>query len=70
MGKRFIHASAFIFHRMIIKVAGNQDRHKSSVEFDFRQNQITHLDFWSYLPLSDENFTAHLDKILCVASLG
>ena len=35
MGKWCLHASSFIFDRIIIKVAGNQDRHKSSVEFDF-----------------------------------
>ena len=36
MGKWCLHASSFIFDRIIIKVAGNQDRHKSSDEFDFR----------------------------------
>ena len=36
MGKLCLHASSFIFDRIIIKVAGNQDRHKSSDEFDFR----------------------------------
>ena len=35
MGKWCFHASSFIFDRIIIKVAGNQDRHKSSDEFDF-----------------------------------
>ena len=55
MGKWCLHASSFIFDRIIIKVAGNQDMHKSSVEFDFGPIQTTH--FWSYLPLSDENFT-------------
>ena len=36
MGKWCLHASLFIFDRIIIiKVAGNQDRHKSSDEFDF-----------------------------------
>ena len=35
MGKWCLHASSFIFDRIIIKVAGNQDRHKSSDEFDF-----------------------------------
>ena len=35
MGKWCLHASLFIFDRFIIKVAGNQDRHKSSDEFDF-----------------------------------
>ena len=50
MGKCCRHASLFMFDRIIIKVAGNQDRHKSSVEFDH--------SFWSYyLPLSDEKFT-------------
>ena len=42
MGKWCLHASSFIFDRIIIKVAGNQDRHKSSVEFDFGPNQTTH----------------------------
>ena len=30
------------FDRIIIKVSGNQDRHKSSVEFKFGSNQTTH----------------------------
>ena len=30
-----MHASLFIFDQIVIKVAGNQDRHKSSDEFDF-----------------------------------
>ena len=42
MGKWCLHASSFIFVRIIIKVAGNQDRHKSMVEFDFGPNQTTH----------------------------
>ena len=36
MGKWCLHASSFIFDQIIIKVAGNQDRHKSLDEFDFR----------------------------------
>ena len=42
MGKWCLHASSFIFVRIVIKVAGNQDRHKSSVKFDFGPNQTTH----------------------------
>ena len=42
MGKCCLHASLIIFDQIIIKVAGNQDRHKSSVEFDFGPNQTTH----------------------------
>ena len=42
MGKWCLHASLFIFDRIIIKVAGNQDRHKSLVELDFGPNQTTH----------------------------
>ena len=34
-GKCCLHTSLFIFYRIIIKVAGNQDRHKSLDEFDF-----------------------------------
>ena len=35
MGKWCLHASSVIFDRNVIKVSGNQDRHKSSDEFDF-----------------------------------
>ena len=42
MGKSCLHASSFIFDRIIIKVAGNRDRHKSSDEFDFGPDQTTH----------------------------
>ena len=35
MGKWCLHAILFIFDWIIIKVAGNQDRHKSLDEFDF-----------------------------------
>ena len=42
MGKCCLHASSFIFDRIIIKVAGSQDRHKSSGEFDFGPDQTTH----------------------------
>ena len=42
MGKWCLHAISFIFDRTIIKVAGNQDRHKSSDESDFGQDQTTH----------------------------
>ena len=35
MGKWCLHASAFVFDRIIIKVAGSHDRHKSSGKFDF-----------------------------------
>ena len=41
MGKWCLHASSFIFDWIIIKVAGNQDRHKSSDEFDFGPDQTT-----------------------------
>ena len=42
MGKCCLHASSFIFDRIIIKVAGSQDRHKSSHGFDFGPDQTTH----------------------------
>ena len=42
MGKCCLHGSSFIFDRIIIKVAGNQDRYKSSDEFDFGPDQTTH----------------------------
>ena len=42
MGKCCLHVSSFIFNRIIIKVAGNQDRYKRLDEFDFRPDQTTH----------------------------
>ena len=49
MGKWCLHASSFIFDRIIIKVAGNQDRHKSLDVFDFGPVvSMTHLYvFWN-----------------------
>ena len=60
MWKWCLHASLFIFDRIIIKVAGNHDRHKSLVKFDFGPNQTTHfgvtcpwmtkiLHFWTWI---------------------
>ena len=62
MGKWCLHDSSFIFDQVIIKVAGNWDRHKSSVEFNFRPNHITHFGvtcpcvmkishFWTWISL-------------------
>ena len=42
MGKCCLHANLLIFDRIIIKVAGNQDRHKSLDVFDFMPDQTTH----------------------------
>ena len=42
MGKCCLHATSFIFDRIIIKVAGKQDRYKSSDEFDFGPDQTIH----------------------------
>ena len=36
MGKWYLHASSFIFNRIVITVAGNQNRHKSTDEFDLQ----------------------------------
>ena len=78
MGKWCLRASSFIFDRIIIKVAGYQNRHKSSVEFDFGPNQTTHfellaLEWQTFYTFELEYFwsqLAYLDQILCVASLG
>ena len=62
MGKCCLHASLFIFNQIIIKFAGIQDRHKSSVEFDFGSNQTTNFGvtcplvmkishFWTWISL-------------------
>ena len=69
---------SFIFDRIIIKVAGNQNRHKSSDKFDFGPDQTTHfgvtcpwvtkiLHFrtWIFLRPVGQSWSN-----LCVASLG
>ena len=40
MGKWCLQASSFIFYWIFIKLAGNQDRHKISDEFEFRPDRI------------------------------
>ena len=42
MGKWCLQASSFIFDRIFVKLAGNQDRHKISDEFEFRPDRISH----------------------------
>ena len=42
MGKWCPQTSSFIFDRISAKLAGNQDRHKISYKFEFRQDQISH----------------------------
>ena len=37
-----LHASMFIIVRLLVKLAGNQDRHKISVVFEFWPYQISH----------------------------
>ena len=77
MEKWCLHASLFIFDWIIIKVAGNQDRHKAwsslilgrirrlileLLALEWRKFQTFELEYlWSQL--------ANLDQILCVASL-
>ena len=42
MGKWCLQASLFNFYRIFVKLAGNQDRHKISDEFEFRLDRISH----------------------------
>ena len=78
MGKWCLHASSFIFDRNIIKVAGNQDRHKSSNEFESGQIRLLTLELlalecWKFYTFQLEYLwgkLANLDQILSVASLG
>ena len=77
MGKCCLHAGSFIFDRIIIKVAGNQDRHKSSDEFDVRIRLLTlellALEWRKFYTFELEYLwgkLANLGQILCVASLG
>ena len=77
MRKWCLHASSFIFDWIIIKVADNQDKHKSLDEFDFGPDQTTHLELlaleWQKYYTFELEYVwgqlANLDQILCVASL-
>ena len=68
MGKWCLHASSFIFDWIIIKVAGNQDRHIRLVKFDYRPNQTTHFGvtcpwvtkkshFWTWISLKPVGYS-------------
>ena len=78
MGKCCLHASSFIFDRISIKVAGNQDRHKSLFEFDLGwitllTLELLALEWRKFYTIELEYLrgqSANLDQILCVASLG
>ena len=78
MGKCCLHASSIIFDRIIIKVAGNQDRHKNWDEFDFGRIRLLTLELlaleWRKFYTYDLEYlwgqSASLDQILCVAPLG
>ena len=41
MGKWCLQASSFIFYHIFVKLAGNQDRHKISDEFEFRPDRVS-----------------------------
>ena len=72
MGKCCLQASSFIFYWIIIKVAGNQDRHKSSDEFDFGPDHFA-LEWRKFYTFELEYLrgqSANLDQILYVTSLG
>ena len=42
MGKWCLQASSFIFDQIFVKLAGNQDSHKISDEFEFRLDRMSH----------------------------
>ena len=63
MEKWCLHASLFILDWIIIKVAGNQERHKSSFEFDFGPNQMTH--FGVTCPWASKKFPIDLQWEKC-----
>ena len=58
MGEWCLRASSFIYYRIISKVAGNQDRHNSSDEFDFGPLvSMAHLNaFFFFFKSEDVNF--------------
>ena len=80
MGKWCLYTSSFILERIIIKVGCNQDRHKSSVEYIFRPNQVRSLILelfaleWRKCHTFEVKYlwsrSANLYHMLCVASLG
>ena len=70
MGKCCLHASSFMFYRIIIKAAGNQDRHKSSDEFDLRpdQNSVVHGNRKPPFIYNGENGVSTFPQLLLIRS--
>ena len=58
MGKSCLQASSFIFDRIFIELAGNQDKHKISDEFEFWPDWIGHLGVMC--PWGQFEFSIHL----------
>ena len=58
MGKCCLQASSFIFYRIFVKLAGNQDRHKILDQFEFRPDRISH--FWVTCPSGQIKFSIDL----------
>ena len=69
MGKWCLHASLFLFDWIIIKVAGNQDRHKILGRIRPLILELLVLE-WRKFHTFELSQLANLDQILCVASLG
>ena len=77
MGKWCLHASSFIFYWIIIKVAGNQYRHKSLVKLILGRIRPLILELlaleWRKFHTFELEFSEAswpIYQILCVASLG
>ena len=78
MGKWCLHSSWFIFDRIIIKVAGNKDRHKARSSLTLGRIRPLMLELlaleWQKFHTFELEYLqsqlASLDQILCVASLG
>ena len=69
MGKWCLQASSFIFDRIFVKLAGNQDWHKIWDEFEFRPDWISHFGVtcpWGWIKFSIDilwNLQVHLTSL-------
>ena len=51
MGKWCLQASLFIFNRIFVKLAGNQDMHKMSNQYDFGPDRTIHVGVTNVLAI-------------------
>ena len=67
-GKRYLHANAFSFDPIFVKLAGNRDRHKILDEFKFQPDRTTPFEV-ILIKASGQNIDKRVNSLVLIGSL-